>query len=208
MARMALPIAGAHDDEAPLARSSSADAVLIDRVRQSDPEAFEALFRAYHQSLYGFAFRYLQSSDEADDAVQTVFVRIWNLRADWHVAGALTDYLHLAVRNACRDRLKHDVVTSRWRETRANELRAEFPTGDAAEAEDAVAASREIDATIERAIGELPSRRREVFRLRFTEGLSYDAIATRLGVARKTVETQISRSLKHIREALRGPGSD
>ncbi len=208
MARTASPIGEAHDNEAPIARSPSADAVFIDRVRQSDPEAFEALFRAYHQSLYAFAFRYLQSSDEADDAVQTVFVRIWNLRADWHVAGALTDYLHLAVRNACRDRLKHDVVVTRWREKRADELRTEFRTGDDGDAEDVVVGSREIDATIERAIDELPIRRREVFRLRFSEGLSYDAIAKRLGVATKTVETQISRGLKHVRETLRGRGAD
>ena len=208
MARMASPIGGSHDDEAPAARSPSADAVFIDRVRQSDPEAFEALFRAYHQSLYAFAFRYLQSSDEADDAVQTVFVRIWNLRADWHVAGSLTDYLHLAVRNACRDRLKHDIVATRWREKRTNELRADLRNGDDADAEDAMIGTREIDATIERAIDELPNRRREVFRLRFSEGLSYDAIAQRLGVATKTVETQISRGLKHVRRALRGPATD
>jgi RNA polymerase sigma-70 factor, ECF subfamily len=208
MARMASPIGGAHDDEAPQARSRSADAVFIDRVRQSDPEAFEALFRAYHQSLYAFAFRYLQSSDEADDAVQTVFVRIWNLRADWHVAGSLTDYLHLAIRNACRDRLKHDIVATRWREKRTKELRADLRNCNDPDAEDAVIGTREIDATIERAIDELPNRRREVFRLRFSEGLSYEAIAQRLGVATKTVETQISRGLKHVRRALHGQATD
>jgi RNA polymerase sigma-70 factor (ECF subfamily) len=69
---------------------------------------------------------------------------------------------------------------------------------------DARVADAELDATIERAIGELPVRRREVFLLRFTEGLSYDAIAKRLGVATKTVETQIARGLKHVRASLEG----
>lgn len=178
---------------------------MIARVRQDDATAFESVFRTYYTSLYNFAFRYLHSADEADDAVQTVFVRIWNAREGWHVAGSLADYLHLAVRNACRDRLQHDAVARRWREKRVDELRSTFAEGEALLPEvDAAVADAELGATVERAIAELPPKRREVFMLRFTDGLSYDAIAHRLGVGRKTVETQISRGLKHVRLALNG----
>lgn len=206
MSRTASPAGGSHhDDEHDGDASLTGDAALIARIRRGDPTAFEALFRAHHTALYNFAFRYLHSADEADDAVQTVFVRIWNARAEWHVGGTLTDYVYLAVRNACRDRLQHDAVVRLWREKRVDELKSEFAGGESAVAEhDQSAEDAEFDATVERAIEELPPKRREVFLLRFTDGLSYDAIAKRLGVATKTVETQISRSLKHVRQSLRG----
>src|SRR5215203_1235570 len=126
MSRTALPADGFRQDERALTASPIGDVALISGVRRSDSTAFEALFRAYYVPLFNFAFRYLQSADEADDAVQTVYVRIWNARAEWHVAGTLTDYLYLAVRNACRDRLQRDAVARRWREKRLDELKSEF----------------------------------------------------------------------------------
>ncbi|MEO8334981.1 MAG: RNA polymerase sigma-70 factor [bacterium] len=209
MARTASLADRSHEDPHAPAAKSLAEAALVLRVSQGDPAALEWLFRAYHASLCGFAFRYLQSADEADDAVQTVFVRIWNARAEWHVSGSLSDYLHLAVRNACRDRLQHDAVVRRWREKRVDELKSDLAGAAVASPElDASVAHADFDAMVERAIEELPARRREVFRLRFAEGLSYQAIATRLGVATKTVETQISRGLKHVRLAVQGRSDD
>ena len=180
---------------------------LVQRVREGDAAAYESIFRAQYTALYHFAFRFLQSQDDADDAVQTVFVRIWNARTAWHVAGTLNDYLYLAVRNACRDRIQHETVVRRWREKRVGELRCELARGDGGAGGDGeeTVSDAERDAMIRRAIHELPAKRRELFVLRFTEGLSYELIARRMGVARKTVETQISRALKQVRGAVRGP---
>lgn len=201
MSRTASPADQLHQDENARAAAPSGDAALVARVRQGDPTAFEALFRDHYTALFNFAFRYLQSADDADDAVQTVFVRIWNARAEWHVGGTLADYLYLAVRNACRDRMQHDAVARLWREKRVDELKTEFAGGETTAAVADDSAETDVTATIERAISELPPRRREVFVLRFTDGLSYDAIARRLGVATKTVETQIARALKHVRQS-------
>lgn len=193
------------DDElrADVARARD-DARLVAGVQRGDATAFEAMFRAYWEPLYHFAFRYLHSTDEAEEAVQTVFGRIWRAHAEWRVAGALQNYLYLAVRNACHDRLARDAVARRWRERRVEEIRTESPEGEARPADiDALLNVAELDAAVERALAELPAKRREICMLRLTHDLSYAQIAERLAISPKTVETQLARGLKYLRERLR-----
>src|SRR2546429_607737 len=83
--------------------TSAAELVWADRIRAGDVDAFEALYRKYWQPLYAFAFRYVRSKEDAEEVAQEVFFRIWRGRAQWIPAGAVRNYLYLAVRNAGRD---------------------------------------------------------------------------------------------------------
>src|SRR5437870_13768301 len=85
-----------------------------DRIRAGDMDAFEALYRRYWQRLYAFAFRYVRSKEDAEEVAQEVFFRISRGRAHWIPAGAVRNYLYLAVRNAARDRLEPAAVARRW----------------------------------------------------------------------------------------------
>ena len=176
----------------------SAEAVaraLADRIRAGDRDAFETLYRSYWQPLYAFAFRYVRSKPDAEDVTQEVFLRIWRGGADWLPAGQVSNYLYLAVRNAARDRLARAAVARRgwWRLEQA-ETTQEFQCD---------LESRELAAAVERALAALPSKRAAVCRLRLIDGLSYAQIADRLGIGTKTVETQLARGLKTVREQIR-----
>ena len=176
----------------------SAEAVqraLVDRIRAGDMDAFETLYRSYWQRLYAFAFRYVRSKPDAEDVTQEVFLRIWRGRADWLPAGAVSNYLYLAVRNAARDRLARAAVARRgwWRLEQA-ETTQEFQCD---------LESRELAAAVERALAALPPKRAAVCRLRLMDALSYAQIADRLGIGTKTVETQLARGLKTVREQIR-----
>jgi len=176
----------------------SAEAVeraLVDRIRAGDIAAFETLYRSYWQPLYAFAFRYVRSKPDAEDVTQDVFLRIWRGRADWLPAGAVSNYLYLAVRNAARDRLARAAVARRsWWRVGQVETTQEFQCD---------LESRELAASVERALAALPPKRAAVCRLRLIEGLSYAQIADRLGIGTKTVETQLTRGLKSLREQIR-----
>jgi RNA polymerase sigma-70 factor, ECF subfamily len=176
------------------------DRALVARVRSGDAGAYEQLFRRYWDSLYNVAFRFMRAADDAEDIVQGVFSRIWQSHASWHVIGSLGGYLHSAVRNACLDRLRHDAVARQFRERKAAEIQRE----GAAVAPEVLTllVAAEIDAAIESALADLPPGRRQIWMLRFS-GLSYEEIAARLGIARKTVETQIARGLKQVRERIK-----
>jgi RNA polymerase sigma-19 factor, ECF subfamily len=173
----------------------------VDRIRAGDMDAFEALYRTYWQRLYSFAFRYVHSKEDAEEVAQEVFFRIWRGRAHWVPAGAVRNYLYLAVRNAARDRLERAAVARRWQLVQVERF-SDPPAPAAPEIESNVEAP-ELAAAVERALAELPSKRSAVCRLRLIDGLSYAQIAGRLGICEKTVETQLARGLKSLREQIR-----
>jgi RNA polymerase sigma-70 factor, ECF subfamily len=172
------------------------DATQADRIRGGDIAAFERLYRAYWQRLYAFAFRYVRSRDDAEDVTQDVLLRIWRSRASWAPAGTVASYLYLAVRNAARDRLERVAVARRHR-GRAGV----GAVATAAEVQSHLEAA-ELAAAVERALADLPPKRSTVCKLRLIEGLSYAEIAKRLGISEKTVETQLARGLKFLRERI------
>src|SRR5437899_7397144 len=178
--------------------TSAAELVWVDRIRAGDVEAFEALYRAYWQRLYVFAFRYGHVKEDAEEVVQDVFFRIWRGRADWVPLGAVRNYLYLAVRNAARDRLERAAVARRWggRVGRVGQV------ATAPEIQSDLEAA-ELVATVERALAELPPKRSAGCKLRRFEGLSYAQIADRLGICENTVETQLARGLKSLRDQIR-----
>src|SRR5438128_4253417 len=169
-----------------------------DRIRAGDVDAFEALYRTYWQRLYAFAFRYVRSKEDAEEVVQDVFFRIWRGRADWVPAGAVRNYVYVAVRNAARDRLERAAVARRW-------------GGHVGHVATVAAIQSELEAAelvpaVQRALDELPPKRSVVCKLRLIDELSYAQIADRLGIREKTVETQLARGLKFLRERMR-PGA-
>jgi RNA polymerase sigma-70 factor (ECF subfamily) len=190
------PTKNYRDDVHPL---PAPDTALVDRIRQDDLGAFEELFRTYWNPLCRYAFSYLRSADDAEEAVQTVFARMWRNRASWHVGGTVQDYVYLATRNACLDRLKRETVVLRWGKRRLEELRSAPVSGVKT---DSLIQDAEIEAAVERAFAELPAKRRRICELRLSSGMSYSEIASLLLISQKTVETQLARGLKFLRSRL------
>ena len=176
-------------------QTDAAERVWVERIRAGDIQAFEALYRAYWHRLYAFAFRYVRSKEDAEDVTQEVFLRIWRGREHWVPAGAVRNYLYLSVRNAARDRMARVVVAERWR---VRQVAATSETQPNLE-------SAELAAVVEQALAELPPKRAAVCRLRLIDGLSYAEIAHRLAIGAKTVETQLARGLKFLRDRIRQP---
>ena len=182
--------------------TSAAELVWVDRIRAGDVDAFEALYRKYWQPLYAFAFRYVRSKEDAEEVVQDVFFRIWRGRADWVPAGAVRNYVYCAVRNAARDRLERAAVARRW----GGRGRVGQGAAAAAAAIQSELEAAELVAAVQRALDELPPKRSAVCKLRLIDELSYAQIADRLGIREKTVETQLARGLKFLRDRIR-PGA-
>jgi len=187
--RFAHPPLPSWDDDV---RTDADERALADGIRSGDMDAFELLYRRYWERLYAFAFRYLRSKEDSEEIVQEVFFRIWRGRAHWIPAGAVRNYLYLAVRNSARDRLERAAVARRRRISQREPAAEVQPDLEAAD----------LFAAVERALTELPAKRAEVCKLRLVAELSYAQIAQRLGICEKTVETQLARGLKFLRDRL------
>ena len=162
-------------------------------IAAGDRNAFEALFRLHYRALCAFAHGYVKDADRAEDLVQDLFFRLWLDREKLQVNTSLKAYLYAAVRNRCLNAVKSHsrmVVLNDEAEDRAHD--EPIP-----EDEHTLRIAR-----VQAAIEELPEERRKIFKLSRYEGLKYQEIADRLGISVKTVENQMGRALKTLREEL------
>src|SRR5690625_5627950 len=80
----------------------------IYRVREvGDKKAFEVIFRAFHQRLYGFAKTLVNCSDTSEDIIQSVFLNIWVNRSTWNPEGEGKEYHLTSLKKECRNVLRH-----------------------------------------------------------------------------------------------------
>jgi RNA polymerase sigma-70 factor (ECF subfamily) len=176
--------------------------IAVDRSLDASPEPeppghawLEGLFREHYAGLCSFVYGYLSSDDAAEDLVQDLFVAIWRDPMRWYEAGdALRPLLYVAARNRALDALKHQRVRDRHAVAVAGS-----ESMRAAPAADVVVAHRQVQQALDAAVAALPARAREIYLLSREQGLTYREIAERLGISVKTVETQMSRSLKRLR---------
>jgi RNA polymerase sigma-70 factor (family 1) len=188
---MIAPMCAAEADE------STGD--VLRRLRSGDPEAFAALFERHREPLARFVARMVDSPHVASDLVQDVFFRVWSGREQLDVRGDFRGYLRRAARNRALDWLRREDLHREWEHTAAHETAAASTEPLGAE-HDRLAQLRE---TLAVSLHQMPERRRAVCELRWREGLGPAAIAERLGISLKTVETHITRGLKDVRADAR-----
>lgn len=159
-------------------------------------EIFEKLFREHFKGLCFLATRYVKDMETAREIVQDVFVAFWEKRANIDLSKSPKSYLGTSVYNKCLNYLRDN------RKFNKDLLIAENLFTDVpAEATD-VLVVEEITKKIESAIAELPEKCREIFVMNRFEQLKYHEIAEKLQLSVKTVESQMSKALQHMRLRL------
>ena len=166
----------------------------FDRLREGIEEGFDAIFRAHYAALVGFADSILKDRPAAEDVAQEVMLELWRRRSNVVLETSLKAYLLQATRNRALNRIRHRKVV-----TRADPLAVSPAPAPHA---DRLVLEEEMDLVVRRAVRELPDRCREVFELSRVHGLKYAEIARTLEISIKTVEAQMGRALRTIREKL------
>ncbi|HKW47350.1 MAG TPA: RNA polymerase sigma-70 factor [Gemmatimonadaceae bacterium] len=172
------------------------DRELLARVRAGETSAFDAIFRANYALLVRVAESMLRERGTAEEIAQDVMLELWRRRESLDVTDSVRGYLLQATRNRTLNELRHRAI-ERKSEPQIIESAKSLPATDAA------AREGEIEVALQAAIAELPDRCRQVFELSRVEGLKYAEIATRLGISVKTVEVQMGKALRLLRERLK-----
>lgn len=155
------------------------------------------IFRSYYQSLCNYAHTFLNDPDEAEEVVQSSFITIWEKRHTLDITISLKAYLYRAVRNTCLNVIKHEKVKQKHA---AHEAVMQM---HGAESTAQSVLSGELETKIFEAMQHLPQQCRLVFKLSRFEDLKYGEIAEQLNISIKTVENQMGKALKIMREQLR-----
>lgn len=159
----------------------------------TDQAIFNGIFDRYQPGLLGVATRMLGSREDAEDVITEVFLRLWQSQGAFENVLAVGGWLRVTVRNQCLNLLKQRNVT----QGRLNELAVAMNNiEDDWYHEDLLG---ELLQEVYQAVQTLPEKSREVFRLRYIEGLKNEDIARQLGIRHQSVRNHLSTALKHLR---------
>ena len=165
------------------------------KLKNADTDAFESLFKKYCQPLINFSRRIVNETETAENIVQDVFLKVWENRKSLKSGTSIKSYLFTIARNESLKYQRHQTVV-RESEEAVRDLHSSAETPDEQFSES------EIEFQIQRAIDLLPEKCREIFMMNRFDGLTYKEIAEVLYISIKTVETQMGRALKRLRENL------
>ncbi len=169
---------------------------LIARTALRDREAFAALYDATQATLFGICLRVLKDRTDAEDALQDVYVRIWQKAGTYAVTGhSPMTWLITLARNQAIDRL-------RARKPAATEAAAPERVPDTQPGPEAAAVMASEARRIALCMDELPPDRADAVRGAYLDGETYQTLAARHGVPLNTMRTWLRRSLAKLRECL------
>ena len=168
---------------------------LFERLRRGDETAFDALFRDWYPSLVRASESIVRSRAIAEEIVQDVLLELWRRRESLVHNSSPQAYLFQSTRNRSLNHLRHERVVKEG-EPFAKRPEAAEPMAHAEMVED------EMQVAVRRAVAGLPDRCREIFELSRVHGLKYTEIAEALEISVKTVEAQMGKALRILREAL------
>jgi RNA polymerase sigma-70 factor (ECF subfamily) len=169
----------------------------IVELKAGNAKVYEMLFRQFYGLLCQYAYSILHNYDEAEDIVQKMFCKLWEQREKMEIHTSMKSYLYKMVHNACLNKIKQWQLQAEHHEIIAYD--SVTATNYAEQRLD----EKELSSQIDAAIACLPERCRQVFLLSRMQHLSYVQIAQELQISPNTVETQIVKALKILREKLK-----
>ena len=155
-----------------------------------DSKAIKILHGTHYSMMYSVAIRILNNHADAQDAVQEVFVKLWNNRQNIKVISSFGGYLRRAANNQSISLIREKGKFNFVEETIESEAHQPLE-------------SKELENAINEAIDQLPEKCRLVFLLSRDEGFKNKEIAEQLDVSIKAVEKQITKALKHLKNQLK-----
>jgi len=160
----------------------------------SDKYQLENLFEDYYTAVLLYCISIVKDRDDAKDIVQQAFVSLWRKMdsIDFHTSARA--YLYRSVYHASLDLIKHKKVRKRYEGEAKNNNQITHAVNNE---------EKELSEKIESAINDLPDQCRRIFKMNRYDRLRYKDIAAVLHISEKTVENQMVKALRILRERLK-----
>ena len=157
-------------------------------------EDFNEIVRQTSRKLYGLAFRFLRKQEEAEDAVQEIFIKLWKMGDKLDTYKSVEALATTMIKNYCIDQLRKqkNIYYQENKNQDNNYLTSPSPHEQME--------FRESSEIIHNIIDHLPEGFRDIIRLRDIDGLSYDEIVNKTGQNINTLRVTLSRARRLIRD--------
>jgi RNA polymerase sigma-70 factor, ECF subfamily len=185
-------------DDTPKEDTLQALATSPETAREQRPP-LEQIFVEHQQRVFRAAYRVTGNAQDAEDVLQTVFLRLARQGEGREPVGNLSSYLYRSAVNAALDLLRE----RREKPDVALEAVPVAPRAGEAEAPDRLQEASEVRAWLRRALARLSPQAAEVFTLRYLEGHGNTDIARMLGVSRMAVAVMLHRTRRRLQGELR-----
>ena len=173
---------------------------IIRRLKKDDKSAVDELFGYYYPRLYHFSKSILKIETDIDDILQEVFVKIWLNRQKISNAETFSSYIFTITKNEVLNLIRSNLKDHTFKdELYLRSVAEEYQTQNQLEFD-------EIKTGIDHLVAALPEKRKQIFILSRTEGLSNKEIAQQLNISEKTVEDHITHAIKYIKSSLHEMG--
>lgn len=170
--------------------------LLTHQLKQGNESAFEQIYHLYKRPLFSFALRFIKDKELAEDALQEVFIKLWNnshgldekLSVKVFLFTCLKNHLLNVIRSE-QKRVKYAALASSEKSEITNHTEEEV-------------SYQECKKIVDKGINSLSDHKKKIYRLKVIEGYSNQEIADKLGISEHTVRSQVSQSSKYMREFL------
>ena len=171
------------------------DKALIAALKNGNKEAFTSLYYQYCNKVYKFCRLYYTNTSSAEEVVQEVFIKLWDIRSYINENENLEGLLFIITRNKVFDNNRKNFNESFYQMS----ILAAYDKAYDIEEE---LQARDLKVYIDRLVEELTPRQKEIFCMSRYEQLSYKEIAEKLNITPKTVERHINEALKYLKKNI------
>lgn len=173
------------------------DSILVHDLIRDDISAFDLLYKKYAEKLYMFVLKYLKSEEEAEEMVQSVFVKVWENRRNLKHELSFKSYLFtIAYNSICK------VFRRRKYLQRAIEEALYLNSDITDETRECIDRKSDLE-RIMQIINTIPEKQREIFIKSKLENIPTKEIAKEMDMSPGTIDNYVSKSLKYIKQVLK-----
>jgi len=191
------------------AQEVALDRLLVDRFKSGDQAAFDEMVSRYWARIYSMVHQLLRNPQDAEEVTQDAFIRAHRGLVNFRGESAFSTWLYQIATNLARNRYWYW-----WRRKRDQSVSIDAPVGPEndltlaeiipaeVESPDDITVTEEFVARIGKGMERLSAKHREILVLRNVKNLSYEEIATILGISVGTVKSRIARARESLRSKL------
>ena len=169
------------------------DRLLWTQLKEGNQQAFEAVYRRFFKDLYQYGLRFSKDRGPVEDAIQELFLELWNRRKGLSETDQIKHYLYVALRRKILRNLqkqRHEVSSAElepafWVEEDLHEVQDE-----------------EQKEKLARAMQSLPDRQKEILYLKFYAGMDYEEIVEIMDMNYQSARNLLSRAIKKLAKTL------